>query len=320
MFIYESRKDGAKAIPVRSKVSQLIELMGSAEQYNAKTPVKNAQSPLEDVKCLRKHLHRALGANLRYERLHDRTSSGQSKSLAWAGQSSVDSHIYFWKSLIDIRSSLQSLTTTMYCILAAALAAALSARITMATSTCNTTALNTTSSYYSITTYGTTIAQIANETDRGICDIGRANHMADVAIIPNIGQSIYIPAQVCEPDHTTCILPRQKATRDCIYGGPRLYYTVNGDTLEYIALHRLNITVDTLVNGQGDMGTINATELLEPGQYVKIPQCENTQCIMQPYQFTSGVYKDLAEKYETTVGQIMMLSPVSYCAYSVWVL
>ena len=30
---------------------------------------------------------------------------------------------------------------------------------------------------------------------------------------------------------------------------------------------------------------------------------------MQPYSLEWGVYKDLADKYNTTVGQIIMLSP-----------
>ncbi|KAH7045879.1 hypothetical protein B0J12DRAFT_711785 [Macrophomina phaseolina] len=187
--------------------------------------------------------------------------------------------------------------------------ASLAALLVPAASTsCNTTALNTTTGLYYISEYGTTISDVAKATNRGICDIGRHNMMADVEILPNVGQSIYIPPQVCEPDNETCLLPRlTNATRTCIYGGPRLYYTVNGDTYDIIA-RRLNITAEALV-GTGPQGNATTTTVLEPGQFVKVPQCDPSQCVIQPYSFTYGVYKDLAEKYGTTVGQIMMLSP-----------
>jgi hypothetical protein len=130
--------------------------------------------------------------------------------------------------------------------------------------------------------------------------------MADVTIIPNIGQQVWIPPQVCDPDNETCLIPENNATRGCIYGGPRLYYTVNGDTYDLIA-QRLNITVESLM--EKSSGNATATTALQPGQFVKVPLCEPSQCILQPYTFSSGVYKDLAGKYGTTVGQIMMLSP-----------
>lgn len=177
----------------------------------------------------------------------------------------------------------------------------------LAAATCNASALNTSSSYYYIDKYPTTLFDIARETKRGVCDIGRNNVMADVTIIPNIGQQIWIPPQVCDPDNETCLLPNTNTTtRECIYGGPRLYYTVNGDTYDLIA-RRLNITVDSLM--QKSMGNTTATTVLEPGQFVKVPLCEPSQCILQPYTFSYGVYKDLAEAYGSTVGQIMMLSP-----------
>lgn len=179
---------------------------------------------------------------------------------------------------------------------------------TLVSSSCNSSALNTTEYLYPITEEGTTIFDVAKATNRGVCNIGRLNIMADVEIIPNVGQSILIPPQVCEPDNDSCILPwNNDTTNECIYGGPRLYYTVNGDTYERIALKRLNITVESLM---GDVnGNSSASDLLPVGQFIKVPQCDPSQCIIQPYSFSYGVYKDLAEKYGTTVGQIMMLSP-----------
>lgn len=190
-------------------------------------------------------------------------------------------------------------------ILMAVLAIAMKAA---AGSSCNSSALNTTEYLYPITVAGTTIFDVANATNRGVCDIARINIMADVEIVPNVGQEILIPAQVCEPDNESCILPwNNETTNECIMGGPRLYYTVNGDTYERIALKRLNITVESLM-GNG-MGNQSASDPLEPGQYVKVPLCSPSQCVIQPYTFSYGVYKDLAEEYGTTVGQIMMLSP-----------
>lgn len=70
---------------------------------------------------------------------------------------------------------------------------------------------------------------------------------------------------------------------------------------------RLNITVDSLMAYAKSGET--ATTLLEVGQFLKVPQCSPSQCVIQPYSFTFGVYKDLAEEYGTTMGQIMMMSP-----------
>ncbi|KAJ0116221.1 hypothetical protein J7T55_005167 [Diaporthe amygdali] len=177
--------------------------------------------------------------------------------------------------------------------------------------TCDTGALNTTVGTYYISQANTTIFDVAAATNRGVCDIGRVNCMADVTIVPNVGQSIVIPAEVCEPDNSTCLLPTTPGTNTCINGGPRLYYTVNGDTYSRIA-QRLNLTVDSLLSGDA-----SATDALPVGQFVKIPLCEPSQCIIQPYTFTYGVYKDLAEEYGSTVGQIMMLSPTyNYSEYT----
>ncbi|GLB08542.1 hypothetical protein AtubIFM57258_004436 [Aspergillus tubingensis] len=177
---------------------------------------------------------------------------------------------------------------------------------TLATSAaCNTTALNTTVGVYPITVENTTVFDVAKATNRGVCDIGRHNLMADVTIIPNVGQTLIIPAEVCEPDNETCLLPNITRTRTCIDGGPRLYYTVNGDTLDIVA-KRLNITTESLMSD--DTG-FSADEVLAPGQYLKVPLCSPSECVIRPFTLEYGVYKDYADKYNTTVGQIMMLSP-----------
>lgn len=45
--------------------------------------------------------------------------------------------------------------------------------------TCDSSTLNTTLSQYPVTVEGTTVADIAAATGRGICDIARINFMAD---------------------------------------------------------------------------------------------------------------------------------------------
>ncbi|KXT09378.1 hypothetical protein AC579_6421 [Pseudocercospora musae] len=88
------------------------------------------------------------------------------------------------------------------------------------------------------------------------------------------------------------------ATSDCIFGGPRLYHTVDGDTYEKTAL-RLNITTQTLTSNASPGQYISAVR--DPGQCVKIPQCQPSECIIQPHTFDeAGVYKGLAEKSGTT--------------------
>lgn len=177
---------------------------------------------------------------------------------------------------------------------------------TLATASCNPSTLNTTTYLYPITKQGTTVFDVAAATNRGVCDIGRQNLMADVTIVPNVGQQLLIPPETCTPDNETCLLPETNRTRTCFDGGPRLYYTVNGDTYERIA-QRLNISTEALTSHA--LGDQAATNELEPGNFVKVPLCEPSLCVLKPYQFRAGVYKDLAEEFGTTVGQIMMLSP-----------
>lgn len=181
---------------------------------------------------------------------------------------------------------------------------------TLATaSSCNPSTLNTTTYLYPITKPGTTVFDVATATNRGVCDIGRQNLMADVTIVPNVGQQLLIPPETCTPDNETCLLPETtNRTRTCIDGGPRLYYTVNGDTYERIA-QRLNISTESLTSHALGDQSVSATDELDPGRFVKVPLCQPSQCVLKPYQFKAGVYKDLAEEFGTTVGQIMMLSP-----------
>lgn len=52
-----------------------------------------------------------------------------------------------------------------------------------------------------------------------------------------------------------------------------------------------------------------ANETISVGQSVTVSMCHLSTCDIEPYTFSAGVYKDLADNYGSTVGQIQMLSP-----------
>ncbi|KAJ4386536.1 hypothetical protein N0V93_009433 [Gnomoniopsis smithogilvyi] len=188
-----------------------------------------------------------------------------------------------------------------------ALTAALASASVASAASCDTSTLNTTTYLWPVTEEGTTIASIAAAANRGLCNVARYNFMADESIIPNVGQSIVIPPEVCpdEIDDTSCVIDNYNSTKQCLMGGPRLYYTVNQDTYAKIA-NRLDLDVDVVANGA------NASAVLEAGQFVKVPLCSPSMCSYEPFQFDETVpqvYKDLADEYGATVGQFMMLSP-----------
>ncbi|KAJ5679871.1 hypothetical protein N7462_008115 [Penicillium macrosclerotiorum] len=184
-----------------------------------------------------------------------------------------------------------------------ALLGSIMAFITEATCHCNTAALNTTSFNYVNNVENQPVYEIAKRFNRGICDIGRANLMVDVSVVPHIGQTIIILGQVCNPDWTSCIIDGP-GTTDCLVGGPRLYYTLNGgDSCN------TNITcIDGICPGGGG-SQYSANETIPAGQFIKIPMCSPSTCDIEPYTFSKGVFKDLADKYGSTVGQLQMLSP-----------
>ncbi|KAJ5775284.1 uncharacterized protein N7511_000295 [Penicillium nucicola] len=167
---------------------------------------------------------------------------------------------------------------------------------------CDESSLNTTTFQYTATSEDT-IFSIAKRFDRGACDIARANRMIDAEHL-YADFTLNIPAQVCNPDSSTCLLTRQNATDTCVKGGPHDYRTIAGDTIEKIALYKLNVTVDTIwAQAKGMISS--TTEVLPAGTWLKIPQCVPSVCSVTPFHFTYGVYKDLAEKFGTSVGQIM---------------
>lgn len=155
-----------------------------------------------------------------------------------------------------------------------------------------------------------TIFTIAKSVNRGACDIARFNRMADAELLTT-GTRIRIPKEVCHPDNSTCLLNDEGATATCVLGGPHVYTTFLGDTLEKIALKKLKITLDSLL-ATGAQAGYGSTDVLPAGQMIKVPQCSPSQCSFQPFQLQYGVYKDLAEKHGSTVGQIFALNGFNF--------
>lgn len=177
-----------------------------------------------------------------------------------------------------------------------------------ASSSCDTTSLNATVGTYT-TQEGDTMASVSSLVNRGMCDIARVNRMADALIPFNTGEVLIIPPEKCQSDNSTCLITAQPnaSYSDCVQGGPHTYYTLQGDTIRYVAL-KLNITVDSLLStAQGPDN--DADTVLEAGNFLKVPLCSPSQCSFYPYLFTYGTYKDIAEKSGSTVGQLMAMNP-----------
>ena len=173
---------------------------------------------------------------------------------------------------------------------------------------CDTTSLNTTVGTYTAQE-GDTLASISSVVDRGMCDIARLNRMADALLPLTTGEDLLIPPKICQPDNSTClIVPHPNETySDCVKGGPHTYYTLEGDTIRYVAL-KFNITVDALLfTAQGPSNDADA--VLEANNFLKLPLCSPSRCSFYPHTFTYGTYKDIAEMSGSTVGQIMAMNP-----------
>ncbi|KAJ5683123.1 hypothetical protein N7462_006288 [Penicillium macrosclerotiorum] len=175
-------------------------------------------------------------------------------------------------------------------------------------SLCDSSTLNHTVGTY-LVKEGESISTISSTVGRGICDIARLNRMADAMLPLTVAEELLIPPEVCEPDNSTClIVPEPNATyATCVQGGPHTYYTLKGDTLRYIAL-KLNLTVDALMaTAQGNLTDPDAPVPVD--NFLKIPQCHPSRCLVWPETFTYGTYKDIAMKVGSTPGQIMAMNP-----------
>ncbi|KAL0258325.1 hypothetical protein SLS55_007501 [Diplodia seriata] len=176
----------------------------------------------------------------------------------------------------------------------------------IASSVCNgTISLDTSTQQYVIQS-GDTLTTIAEQFNRGICDIFYANNLTNPDLIVT-GDTLVIPPQTCFLDDTTCLGPQTTPTATCIPGGPGFYIVQSGDTLSALSI-LFNITLDSII--QANSQNIPNPDLIEIGQVVNIPICPGTQCHISPYSIQPGdVFVDLAEKYLTSAGQILALNP-----------
>ena len=157
-----------------------------------------------------------------------------------------------------------------------------------------------------------TIYSIATTLNRGVCPLARYNHLSDPELLYP-GEVLYVPPEACNTNgsDTSCLLSLQNSTtNNCIFGGPHTYRTFEGDTLRKIALGKFNITLEALESSVGRLaGVSSPDEIIEPNTFIKLPQCNPSSCGIKPLEYVWGTYKDLAEEYGTTPGQIFALNP-----------
>lgn len=159
-----------------------------------------------------------------------------------------------------------------------------------------------------------TIATVAAHYGVGECDLARLNLLSDPGFI-YAGEVLRIPARATFPDDYSCFSANNTQTKNtCIYGGPHVYTIQPGDTIQKIANERFNITVESIMSLGAQTWYIAALhpgpyEVLQTGETVKIPVCENTECTMTDFTLTYGTLQDFATAYKVTVGQIMELNP-----------
>ncbi|KAH8649996.1 hypothetical protein BX600DRAFT_442083 [Xylariales sp. PMI_506] len=175
---------------------------------------------------------------------------------------------------------------------------------------CNPTAGNTT---YTVQA-NDTIFTIAAALGSGVCDIARASRLIDATYLVE-GWELIVPTAttgcVAADEDTSCLLTNLAPTATCVTGGPHVYTAVPGDTYEYVAEYKLNITTESLLGNLG--ANTNTTDVtgnttLTEGQGVKLPLCSPSQCTIQPMHMVNQTFADLAREYGVTVGQIMALN------------
>ncbi|GKZ30455.1 hypothetical protein AbraIFM66950_009165 [Aspergillus brasiliensis] len=158
-----------------------------------------------------------------------------------------------------------------------------------------------------------TLSAIAAKYGVGTCDLARLNILADPNFI-YAGEVLRIPAQPTFPDDLNCFSSNNtEATNTCIDSGPHVYTIMPGDTIQKIANERFNITVDSVINQTAQTGYIAALnpgpyDVLQTGETVKIPICDNTACTMTQFTLGYGTLQDFATYYGVAVGQIMALN------------
>src|SRR5262249_53390941 len=154
---------------------------------------------------------------------------------------------------------------------------------------------------------GQTLGAIAKQFGTGICDIAKANKLADPNLI-SVGQTLIIPPLTATPDNTSCLPPAPPpATQQCVVGGPdRLVIPTAGLTVE-LAAKFLNITQRAFtsanpaaaVAGNSTKGALTAASVLAGSSIVSVPVCPNSQCIISQGTIKQG---DIFDKVAAAAG------------------
>lgn len=63
--------------------------------------------------------------------------------------------------------------------------------------------------------------------------------------------------------------------------------------------------METVFSEASQGGILSTMEEIPARTFIKIHECVPSACNVTPFHFIYGVYKDLAEQFGTTVGQIM---------------
>lgn len=181
-------------------------------------------------------------------------------------------------------------------------------QVASAQDACDASMLNTTVRTWPVTSIDT-IFSIAASTSRGVCNIARANRMADANLMV-AGETLLIPGESCaqDIDNTTCLVPNMTYYASCVPGGLHTYNARYNDTRASIAL-KFQVSLDTITTMGVNVSAQSADAVIAADTQIKIPQCSPSQCTVQPYKFTFGTYVDLANELNTTVGQIMAFNP-----------
>ncbi|KAK7532170.1 extracellular protein 6 [Phyllosticta citribraziliensis] len=164
--------------------------------------------------------------------------------------------------------------------------------------------LDTTTQTYVIP-QGDTLTKIAEKFNRGICDIAKFNNISNPDYIL-AGATLIIPPQVCFPDSTSCI-STVVPTATCINGGPGFYIIQSGDTLGALA-RAFNITLDALTGA--NKANIPNPDVVNIGQVVNIPICDNSSADLTPYKIKAGdTFYILGRRYRSSEGAIRAVNP-----------
>lgn len=118
---------------------------------------------------------------------------------------------------------------------------------------------------YTVTS-GDTLTIISQKLSSGICDIAKANNLANPGFIL-LDQVLKVPTYPCNPDNTSC-LAEPSDDNDCVTSGEATHTIVSGETF-FLVASNLGLTVDALQAANPGVDPL----LLQVGQVINVPVC-----------------------------------------------